>query len=365
MNNLPNLVASVFMLGGSFAFADMSSINKNSWSVFSRFDSFSYSEPAPIDQVIHDMEGNAIQSGDVAFTHNAVEVGARYGKAELSLLQRYDYYMEFTPETADLIYRDKNDLSASPNREYPIELEANHLRAKGIKLAYNFAPLQNLQIKVAASYLQADVLIDGDINGEIVTTTNDLTGELHLDYAYTDDKLFDRQAESPEGKGFALDLYTQWQVSDKLGLDMSLEDVANLITWDRAPYTQARITSNAVNFDENGFLNTTPVLSGIEGYSKHRQRLPLRASLRGTYQVTNTYDALITWKRVAEVDFPRIGVRYKPSPNRFWQAFYDVKTQAIGVGYQSGNLGYVLSMDDAQWSQAHALGLSVQYRIVF
>lgn len=358
-----SLLSSLLLSTG--ALAQKPAVQTDQWSVFAQFDSFSYSEIMPIEQLLEDMEGSEFESGDVAFTHNLLEAGASYGNFELAVFARYDYYLDFSSDTAELVYRDKNDLPVGTNRSYDIDLEANHLRATGLKLAYRFVPLENLRIKAAISYLQADKLVDGDIRGTVATTANDYNGELKLDYAYSEDLLFDREAQEPDGSGYSLDLHAWWQVNEQLALEVRLEDIVSRIEWDDAPYTEARVTSDTVNFDENGFLNTTPALSGIEAYKQHDQQLPARSTVTALYRVEQQIDLLASWKRVGDTDFPVLGLRYHTGLSRYWQVSYDAKAEAFGTSYHAGTVGASLSLDNPKLDEAHALGLNFFLRVPF
>ncbi|MBL4827659.1 MAG: hypothetical protein JKY66_08105 [Spongiibacteraceae bacterium] len=150
------------------------------WSVFLNSESYSYSEALSVDAMIHDMD-DELHDGDVAFTHNKIEAGMRWGQWSVSYFYRYDYYLEFDPDTMDLVYRDKNHLAVETGKDYTIDLEANHIRAKGLTLAWQFQALDTLTTKLALSYLQADKIIDGTLQGNISTTTdNTFSGQVDL-----------------------------------------------------------------------------------------------------------------------------------------------------------------------------------------
>lgn len=365
MKKLPSVMVGVLLYSSGSALAAEAGKSENGWSLFTRLDSFSYSDSAPIDQVVHNFEGDPIDSGEVAFTHNIVEIGGSYNNFELSVFQRYDYHLDFSSDTALLVYQDKNDLPVSANRTYNLDLDANHIRARGLKLGYRWDLSPQLYIKLAASYLQADALLDGDLKGLITTSDTSYSGELQLDYNYSEDQLFDQIVEEPDGKGYALDVYAHWQVSEQFTLDVALEDLTSRITWDDAPFTRAQVTSNTVSYDSDGFLDVSPALTFTQAYRDDHQRLPMRALVSGIFSNSTHYATVVRWRRVGETDFPSLGVRYLLSSKGYWQINYDFEAKSVGLGYRYGAFQFSLAADKTDWEEARALGLSLQYRLRF
>jgi hypothetical protein len=336
------------------------------WAVFFDTESFSYSEALPVyDMVIDDMEGD-LEQGEVAFTHNQFEVGMRRGQWSLSYFYRYDYYLEFDYDTIDLVHRDKNELPVEASRDYKIDLDANHIRAKGIKLAWQFNPIDNLTTKFALSYLQADELIDGRIQGGISTSaSNSFSGQLDVDYFYDHDVLLDRETPSPEGDGYSLDIYLNWQVNDQWRVSASFKDAVNEISWDEAPYTTATLTSSTVDFDDNGFLHTTPSLSGFEGYNKHQQRLPMRSTVNAQYALSDDFSLTAEVFKVQSTQMPRVGLQYGLAGNAQLALHYDLEAQAVAIKFDNGIFSASYTADDSNFKKAKMLGLQMGVRITW
>ena len=72
--------------------------------LFLRANSFAFSEAMPVAQLIDELTGAPPNKGDIAFTYNKSELGVALNDFEISFFQRYDYYIEFSPDTIDLWY---------------------------------------------------------------------------------------------------------------------------------------------------------------------------------------------------------------------------------------------------------------------
>ena len=172
-------------------------------SVYLTLSSISYSEPAPIDQMINNLEGAPVDNGDFAFTHNQIEVGFKKGNWLLAYFHRYDYFLEFNSDTAELAYLDRNDLSIPTSRNFDVYLRANHIRSKGFAVGYEddfFSDSLNASIRL--NYLTSDEFTDGYLAGTVTTLSDGYQGDLILDYQYSEDTLLERPEEDVEGERF-------------------------------------------------------------------------------------------------------------------------------------------------------------------
>ncbi|HHH47303.1 MAG TPA: hypothetical protein ENK51_00225 [Gammaproteobacteria bacterium] len=109
---------------------------------------------------------------------------------------------------------------------------------------------------------------------------NDYAYDVSVDYAYDKDRLFERQAEAPDGQGLSLDLRAVYAPSARITLRATVIDLLGAIRWRDAPYTRAAAVSDRQGFDDSGYIIVKPAISGIEGYhARYLQRLEPRLHL--------------------------------------------------------------------------------------
>jgi len=327
---------------------------------------FAYSETAPIKQIVFDdFEGNKFEGGRHSFTHNRWELGARRNGWKAAYLIRYDYSLAYNEDTAELVYADKNNIEIEKNRNYSIKLDAIHARTTGLKLGYQWHVQDTLSLSADISYLQTSSFIDGDLNGQFTVLDDDYSGEIFLDYVYDKDKLLDRIVDEPTGKGFSLDLASEWQVNPALNVVFKATDLISRIRFDETPYTTAQASSNRVSFDSDGKIDVKPALSGQEGYRKHTLSYPRQFDLKAAYQFHSDYSVHGRWYRYDTLNFPSLGLSKSVSPSLSLRADFDLKSKASTLGAAGDNWHFSITSDRLTLENAMTFGLSFAYLLTW
>jgi len=342
------------------------SANSNIQPYFS-FHSLGYSETAPIHQiVINDIEGPYFDGGRHSFTHNIIESGAKYNGWKLAAIYRYDYSLEYSEDTAELIYGDRNNLSIEKNRQYDVELELIHARTAGFKFGYEWSVLPELQLGLDLSYLEVSYFLDGYLEGEFMADNDSYSGQLFIDYAYTKDLLpLDREAEEPDGWGYALDFSWLWQMNESWYAKGAFIDLLSQLYIDEAPFTYATANSDRVSFDDNGTIDVKPLLSGREGYRKETLSLPKQISLDVYYRINIDFEMGIAWYRYGDVNFPSIINHYNFSEGSSLKTKFDFKSEALTIGASFPWLTISLTSDRLDYKKARTLGFDAGVYLAF
>ena len=329
-----------------------------------RLESQSYSSIASIDQTIHDLVGKPVKNGNIAFTHNQLEVTATKSEFEYSLFQRYDYYLKFNNDTAEIAYLLRNDLPVPTNRHYDVYLKPNHIRAWGLGLARKIDITPQLKSKIRANYLRADKTTNGYLKGQFQSLDDGYQAQLHLDYGYSRDTLLDRKEEDTDGHGVSLDFDIEWQASETLTLGLQGRDVLSYIKFKDLTYTQANADTNTVSFDSNGAIDTKPTISGIEGYRDQTQHLPHRYIINGLFSLNKDSDITNQLFSYNKVIFPRLG--YSSKTQFFaWHTDYDFRSKAIGIIISHPLASFSVRSDSLKWETAQMLEFSISSNIKF
>ena len=328
---------------------------------WTRVTSVSYSEPLTVYSTFHELEGD-LERGDEAFTHNQVEFGVQKGRFSLALIARYDYDLKIHPDTFELMHASENDISVDIDRKYTINGSFNHARSAGIKLGLQFQPISNFDLEFSISLLRANLLLYGDISGDLFTHgSGTFSGEANIDYSYTEDLLLHRRVNKPEGYGYAFDVQAHWRPVEHVRISASVKDWAHRIYWKDAPFTTATVTSATVNFDENGFLETTPLLSGVEGNHDLHQRLPGRTDVTIGLALSPVFELEVGAFNVDSLTLPRIGVRLFPGATREWFLNYGTKSKAITFGTTHKRFSMQIGMDQLDYKDSNYISIGLSY----
>lgn len=230
------------------------------------------SEPMAIEAYGDNWQGE-LHSGDIAWTRNRLELAARHGNWRIGYIQRYDYVIRTNEDTADLYYRDENDLPA-PDGDVPVRLRAWHLRAQGARFQYRLERGDGFYLVPSLSLLDGWAFQDGALHG-LLSNDDGLAGQGDLSYRYSEDLLLDHQFERPGGRGIAIDLMIGWQ-SERRRAELQIEDLYGRLWWDDAPYTRGVL--DTVDRDDPERVHLDPAFSGVRRLEDYAQRMPLYAT---------------------------------------------------------------------------------------
>ena len=247
---------------------------------YARLDSFNYSEPVSLDAALNDWQGR-FRGGDKQWSSQWLEAGYRHHRWSLSALYRRDYWLDFSRDTAELYYRTEHRLPLQAGRRYEVDIKAYGFSARGVRAGWRQRPLPGLSLAWGLSLFNAADLLDGRLRGQATALAdNDYAYDVSVDYAYDKDRLFERQAEAPDGQGLSLDLRAVYVPSARITLRATVIDLLGAIRWRDAPYTRATAVSDRQGFDDSGYIIVKPAISGIEGYhARYLQRLEPRLHL--------------------------------------------------------------------------------------
>ena len=280
------------ILSGAFAAFGLALVCSGSaaasdWSLYSEFDSITFSESFSIYDILEEVEGGGFaQGGNDGFTHNQFEIGARKGPWDIALLTRYDYLAEYSSDGATLLLA--NDLGLSvPSDDYEIFAQLNHSKSHGVRLGYHYDVTPDLTLTGRVSGLLAYGVVEGQLAGDLSFSDAQLeTGELLLDYVFTTDIVFGRDFEKPSGYGTSFDAIAQWDVNDKLSIQAAAYDVFSRIWWSELPRTAADATTSISRTDDNGILIVRPTINGQNFFEDFTQRLEPRYTAQFDYQLS-------------------------------------------------------------------------------
>ena len=333
------------------------------WSAFTDIFSHSYSEPFEIHATVNELDGH-LRDGDWGFTHDHVEMGVGWNSWSVSAFARYDYLIEANDDTAELAFRSENDLPVPPGRDYQIKLRVNHSRSRGFKIGYSWQPLDTLSFKFAAAYLSADSLLDGGGSGELqMLDTGIYDGYAFVDYTYSRDPLFDRQVPKQKGRGYAVDVGFRWQATPRWRVSFSAYDVIARIRWPDAPFTRVGLTSSTVAFDDQGFIDVSPVVSGIEDARNHNQRLPARVTLGGAFQLNDRIALTGSVMAISDHYLPEVGVQWRGGGSRRWTVAVNPGLGGLSLGFETSRVNVVLTSDAWEVHKSHYLKVGIAFRV--
>lgn len=322
-------------------------------------DSFSHSESVPISDAVGDWE-SPLKDGDNAFTYNWAEIGATYKDFSLGLLSRYDYELQYSPETAEFYHLVNNKKSLPLNKQYHLDLTAKHTYSEGVRLSYGLRFNKQLEIRIGGSYLKGLKLTDGRLRGTAsAIAENDYDFNANVDYYYSEDALFGRKVNKPNGVGFSIDSLINWTIRPKFNVHLAITDLIGRMYWSDAPNTTATATSATKEYDEDGYVKYNPVLSGYESNHDFTQKLYPRFHMQLNYSLDSGTNLVGQIFNCHPGTYYQLGGEYAFNADNHGQILYMLETNAISIGYVGNYFQFNLMSDSFNIDKAYLFAIKM------
>jgi hypothetical protein len=336
--------------------------------IFSTINSEVYAESQPIKSFIDEFN-QPVTKGDSAFTYNQFELGVKYANFSFGVQSRYDYVMEFDPDTALYTYTEKNDLEFE-DRFYVYKLKAKNATSHGMFFSYkiDFTEPQ-LTLTPKLSIFSSKHFQDGDINGEIFS--DEPQGNFTIDYVFSKDRLFKSFSpqERPKGVGVSLDIALDWQVSKQLKLGLSAKDLYYKSNYSDAGFVLGSIKDIPFQEDNKGNVYSEPAISlktsGNSHTKDHTLSMPARYYGYADYQISSNFSAQLAFRSIEKDRFTSILARWHFANSWAVTAGYEDKSESWKIGIGSQSIGINFQTDSLDFDQAYYLHFNTYLSISF
>lgn len=359
----------VLLLGLSSVLLTTNTYAEDQFQVFSTFDSEIYTEAQPVTAFVDDFDA-PLTSGDSAFTYNMFEVGVGFNNFKVGLQTRFDYILNFDPDTALYTHTEKNDL-AFEDRYYRYYLDAKQVTSNGMFISYDFKLLENdaLTITPKLSVFASTHYQDGIVDGQVYS--DEVEGEINVDYYFSKDILFKSFTpdNNPEGLGYSFDLFATWQATDSLTLALSGQDLFYETDYENSGFVEGYTTDIPFSEDENGDIVSSPTVvlaTSDNGNTKnHKFNMPTRIKASADYRINNNFSTALMVKRYDQDTFTQAKGRY-----HFWDHWalvggYETKSEAFLVGIENDYFGLNLKTDNLDLDKAYYANINWYMNITF
>lgn len=321
-----------------------------------------YSEPEPIYPTIKDW-GDTFERGEHQWLSSEALLGYRWRNGvEFGALARAQASTRINPDAAELYGRIQRQEPLTEGQETHLILSASSFSAQGLRLGYRYRFEQGW-VSFGLAYLQTDHLVDGELQGTVLTQANDAYQvQAEVDYVYYQDPIFKRpDFDQAKGEGVVADVALHWRMNNHWVLDAQGRDLAGEIKWERAPFSVGQANTERKQSGEDGYTRFNPLFSGREGYRKrYTQRLPYRIDVQLTRSL-DRWQMIGHWRHQFSVDHLGIGAGYVSSSGHQWQATFWPQRDALELAWRAPRWRIALQADNVKWQQAHSLSLALEF----
>ena len=327
-------------------------------------DSFNYSEATSL----HSISGHwsdTVSAGNEAISVSRITLGYQDKNYSVQAIVRDDTYYRFDNETAQFIYQIENSIPLENGQNFALFIKPDKSSSKGFRFGIDTEVSQNLKLAGFISLLRPTNLIQGSLVGQAVALdTNDYDFNFTTDLVYEDDPLFDRTTDSLSGKGYSIDLIIDYMISENWSLNLQLLDVMGELKIDEAGYTRADATSDIKVFDENGYLQYDPVITGKESYKDFVYQFEMQTHLSLAYQMSNKNSLVLQHHRIFDFEYQKFVFLQSNNQNQLsWSLIPQLK--AAGFSFKHPNFSFGIETDSLNYKKMKYLNLNTQFYWTF
>lgn len=333
-------------------------------SLYVQFESSSYS-PATSLSSISGRWNDEVSSGNKAWSINRLSLGYQQSGYTFEAIYRADFNYAFHNETVQFLYLSNNQLALETNRDYSLFIRPDKLAARGLRLGFSVKPTDSINVQTFLSVLQATDVLDGSLSGGATAlASNDFNFNFSSDLIYKNDPLFGRKTTGLSGRGYALDVFINYQFNEVLSFNAQLIDLAGEMTFDAVPFTQATATSDVKSFDDGGYVQYNPSVSGVDGEKRVVKKLKGRQKLSALYHISND-------KTLVFEHYNVFGFKYQKYALQQQYGQYDVtlsvlpRLNALGVQFKQDYYSIGLETDHIKRNKIKYLMLNAQLKWIF
>ena len=209
------------------------------------------------------------------------------GWGYMGFVYRQEAVINSSPDTMLLINQASNKLDLTIGEKYDLYLEIEGFEVLGVTFANSFPLYEkdgwDIRLGIAAELLYGIQTQDGYVQGDgTALSKKDYDFTMYSNYLYTENYLYDLDVDSVTSYGYTthMSLYVGYEA---FSLSLIVNDIIGKLYWDNLPYSDVNLASDNKNYDEDGYVEYDPIISGMEGTTKFTQTLMKKWRIQGSY----------------------------------------------------------------------------------
>lgn len=345
----------------SFLFAASAHAAKDPITVQHSFSSEIYTEAQPVKAFLDDFD-KPLESGDSAFTYNTFELGVKHMGVGVGVQSRFDYVLEFDPDTALYTHLEKNDLPFEA-RNYRYFLKGKQSTSHGVYISYDLELLnKSIVIAPKMTFFQSAHFQDGVVDGTIYS--DEVKGALNTEYYFSKDILFKEFTpnEKPSGQGYSLDLAFSWQVNDDLKVSALVKDLMYEVEYEGSGFVKGFTTDIPFTETSDGTISTSPTVQlNTSAYGRevtHTLEHDPRYYVNVYYQYSDRVGFELATRKFNKDTFNQLSINYGFWDH--WRTFvgFETHSQAYQIGLANKYFELAFKTDSFDFDSANYVNLS-------
>ncbi len=168
--------------------------------------------------------------------------------------------------------------------------------------------------------------------------------------------------DAPGASGAGLSLAATLPLAPAWTLRVQADDLASRLRWKNLPVNTESLASDVTSYDENGYVNYAPLLSGRKQQVDRSFRIPRYTAAVLDYR-NGDWGAGVQVARYAGETMPTLSLSRRVG----WLTLLgnvETRFDSAGIGIEAGNLRLMLQSDRFKLDEAKARSLQLHYHVV-
>lgn len=320
--------------------------------------SINLSEPVTIKANFDDWETDELKSGNRLYSKQVARAGVSINRFQFGFSKHIYYYLNFSADTARLHFLERNNRLDQDKSTFNIHLDANNAEAEGLYLGYDFS-WNGLTVGATLTYLTLEELYYGEAVGFFdPAQTLDNRTQIVIDYAYPEDRIFEKDVAPPEGNGLTLDVRAQYQWREH-SARLTINEAYSDLYWNTAP--GSRIEGNV-----NSLRSSNEAAIRFSNFrTRFHQRLPIHTDAQYRYRLHPQFSAGINYEKMDNKKWWKWVGDWHIGSNWTGSLVWAPSDDIFGVQIQHPNFLFGLESDSSDYRDSHYLKLQLLARVMF
>ena len=328
---------------------------------------FLANDPFSLEALFDDFEGKYAykKNQNYAIGDIRVDVGTYINSlGYIGYTYRKEAIIEISSDTAKLIHQVSNDQNLNSGETYDLFIKIEGFEVQGLTWANTFPLYQkygwDIQVGFGAELLYGTEGQDGYALGNATANgESDYDFALYSNYSYTDNYLYDYDVPKTTAFGYTTHVALQASYKDFTLLAL-INDAWGKLYWKNLPYSEVLMSSRNKSYDENGYVEYAPLISGIERNKDFTQTLMRKWRVEAQYKFGKA-KLHIGNDRIYGVNIPYVRYDYTHNSELILHCAYETTFNMFGAGVKYKNYRFEIYSNDIIHPSAMKLQAQINY----
>lgn len=334
------------------------------WTVYSEVSGWQASDAVPIRQIEEDWTAYAPRAGrNTALMRTRVAAGVERERWRLGVELRQDAYLVTDRATLDAYRMYQQKQKPVPPAGFALQGRYFSWRAQGLRVGYTLdGPRlagRTGSIELSGAVYGKQRLRERSVRGTLTYPQAETYG---FDATHVDANsrmTYPFMGEAPGASGAGLSLAATVPLADAWTLRIRADDLASRLRWKNLPVNTESLSSNVSSYDERGYVNYRPLLSGRKRQLDRTFRIPRHTMAALDYR-HGDWGAGVQLARYAGETIPALSLSHRFG----WLTLrgnVETRFDSAGIGLEAGNFRFQLQSDTVNVARAKTRALALDY----